>query len=153
MTPVIVGVADVKNRSTKVEDAKEPAQLMLEAINLAIQDANPSFATAQQLKSSVDSVDVVHTWTWPYADLPGLLSEKLGAQPRHKHYTEIGGNQPAKLLDETAIRISSGESNVAVITGGEALASCGFPDSMEYSTPDLGSELVCEESDASSWLD
>lgn len=122
MAPVIVGVADIKNRSTQVEDAKEPAQLMLEAINLALQDASSS--DAQQLKSSIDSVDVVHTWTWPYADLPGLLSEKLGVQPRHKFYTEIGGNQPAKLLDEAAIRISSGESKAAVITGGEALASC-----------------------------
>lgn len=123
MAPVIVGVADIKNRSTKVEDAKEPAQLMLEAVHQAIQDASSS-AGAQQLKSSIDSVDVVHTWTWPYADLPGLLSEKLGAQPRHKSYTEIGGNQPARLLDEAAIRIFSGQSNVAVVTGGEALASC-----------------------------
>lgn len=123
MVPVIVGVADVKNRSTKVEDAREPAQMMLEAINLAIQDANSS-AGAQQLKADIDSVNVVHSWTWPYKDLPGLLSEKLEAQPRHKSYTEVGGNQPVRLLDEVANRISSGESNVAVITGGEALGSC-----------------------------
>lgn len=121
MIPVIVGVADIKNRSTKVEDAKEPAQLMLEAVNLALQDAS---GHPQQLKSRIDSVDVVHTWTWPYADLPGLLSDRLGVQPRHKSYTEVGGNHPARLLDEASIRISSGESKVAVITGGEALASC-----------------------------
>lgn len=122
MTPVIVGVADVRNRSTKVEDAKEPAQLMLEAIDLALQDASPR--DSQQLKSGIDSVDVVHTWTWPYADLPGLLSDKLGVQPRHKAYTDVGGNHPARLLDEAAVRISSGESKIAIITGGEALASC-----------------------------
>lgn len=96
---------------------------MLEAVNLALQDASSSPAASQKLKSSIDSVDVVHTWTWPYGDLPGLLSEKLGVQPRHKSYTDIGGNQPARLLDEAAYRISSGENKVAVITGGEALAS------------------------------
>lgn len=34
MIPVIIGVADIKNRSTAVEDAKEPATLMLEAIDV-----------------------------------------------------------------------------------------------------------------------
>lgn len=121
MAPVIVGVADLKNKSTKVEHAKEPAQLMLEAINLAIQDA--SARDPARLKSSIDSLDVVQTWTWPYADLPGLLATKLGIQPRHKFYSELGGNQPAKLLDEAALRVSSGQSKVAVLTGAEALAS------------------------------
>jgi hypothetical protein len=36
MIPVIIGVADIKNRSTAVEDAKEPATLMLEAIEVKL---------------------------------------------------------------------------------------------------------------------
>ena len=123
MIPIIVGVADIKNRSTAVDDAKEPASLMLEAISLAIQDASSSQEVSRILQSSIDSIDVVRTWTWPYADLPGLLSEKLGIQPKHRTYSEHGGNQPAKLLDEASQRIASGGSKVAVITGAEALAS------------------------------
>ena len=34
--PVIVGVADVKNRSRKIEDAVEPMQLMLQAIRTVL---------------------------------------------------------------------------------------------------------------------
>ncbi|KAJ5223913.1 hypothetical protein N7468_008455 [Penicillium chermesinum] len=123
MIPVIVGVADVKNRSTAVEDAKEPAQLMLEAIRRAIQDASRSQSTSDKLQASVDSIDVVRTWTWPYADLPALLAEKLGVSTKHRHYSEHGGNQPAKLLDEAALRVAKGDSKAAVITGAEALAS------------------------------
>ncbi|KAJ5666507.1 uncharacterized protein N7477_008955 [Penicillium maclennaniae] len=123
MIPVIIGVADVKNRSTAVEDAKEPATLMLEAIEGCIQDASISTQFADVIRSSIDSIDVVRTWTWPYSDLPGLLSEKLGIQTKHRSYSEHGGNQPAKLLDEAARRIATGENKVAVLTGAEALAS------------------------------
>ncbi|KAJ5135352.1 uncharacterized protein N7515_004630 [Penicillium bovifimosum] len=123
MQPVIVGVADIKNRSLAVEDAKEPATLMLEAIQAAINDACTSDETAQILRDHIDSLSVVQTWTWPYQNLPGLLSQWLGVNPKHQTCTEHGGNQPAKLLDEAALRITRGEATVAVITGGEALAS------------------------------
>jgi len=124
MIPVIIGVADVKNGSTAVGDSKEPASLMLEAIDSAIQDASTSEDFAEAVRFSIDSIDVVRTWTWPYADLPGLLSENLGIQTKHHSYSEHGGNQPAKLLDDAARRIATGENKVAVLTGAEALASC-----------------------------
>lgn len=117
-TPIIIGVANIKNRTA---NAKEPAQLMLEAIRDAIHDAGPS---AKVLTSSIDSLSAVRTWTWPYDNLPSLLAKQLGVQPKHTHYPEYhGGNQPAKLLDEAALRIANGRSRVAVITGGEALES------------------------------
>ena len=123
-TPIIVGVGDVKNRSPKVDDAIEPMQLMLQAITHALEDSTTSRARAEQLKSSIDSISVVASWTWPYSDLPGLLAEKLGIQPQNRIYSEHGGNQPIKLVDEAARRISRSECKVAVVTGGEALASC-----------------------------
>lgn len=121
--PVIIGVGDVKNRSTAVADAKEPATLMLEAIQIAINDAASS--SGPDLKSAIDSIDVVKTWTWPYHDLPGLLAEKLGVakSAKWKRYSEHGGDKPGKLFDEAAKRIARGECKVAVVTGGEALAS------------------------------
>ncbi|KAF1359408.1 hypothetical protein EJ07DRAFT_119304 [Lizonia empirigonia] len=119
--PVIIGVGDVKNRD--INNAKEPATLMLEAIDIALQDA--SSRSASDLRSAIDSIDVVKTWTWPYPDLPSLLSEKLGIQDtiKWKKYSDHGGNQPGKLFDEAAKRIARGECKVALITGGEALAS------------------------------
>lgn len=121
ITPVIIGVADVKN---KTNDHKEPATLMLEAIEKAIDDTGISQA---QLRPHIDSIDIVRTWTWPYADLPGLLSKSLGlkSRPKWTRYTETnGGNQPARLVDEAAGRVARGETAMAVVTGGEALASC-----------------------------
>lgn len=127
-TPVVIGVGDIRNKSTKVEDALEPMQLMLQATLNALKDTNLSSSSVQKLQSSIDSVSVVKTWTWNYPDLPGLLAEKLGVKPGYKVLSDHGGDSPAKLFDEAARRISLGESKVAVVTGGEALASCmGFP--------------------------
>jgi hypothetical protein len=124
--PVIIGVGDIKNKSLKPEDAHEPMALMLQATRLAIADTSLSAFFAKDLQSSIDDISCVATWTWPYPDLPGILATKLGVQPQHKHYSEHGGNQPAKLLDEAARRISLGQSKVALVAGGEALASRAY---------------------------
>ena len=126
-TPIIIGIGDIKNRSTAIADAKEPATLMLEAIQAAINDASAS--SPADFQAAIDSIDVVKTWTWPYSDLPGLLAEKLGVQDtlRWKRYSEHGGDKPGKLFDEAAKRIAKGECKVAVVTGGEALASRAYP--------------------------
>ncbi|KAI5358138.1 Putative thiolase-like protein type 1, additional [Septoria linicola] len=121
-TPVIIGVGDVVNRSKKVEDAIEPLQLMIQAIQKAIQDTGLAASALSDLQSSIDSVSVVKTWTWP-ADYPSLLASKLSFKPLHAEYSDHGGNQPAKLVDEAARRISLGENKFAIVTGAEALAS------------------------------
>ncbi|KAL8820102.1 MAG: hypothetical protein Q9191_007585 [Dirinaria sp. TL-2023a] len=136
-TPILIGVGDFKNESTKIADAIEPMQLMLQASLRALEDATSVPSLKEGLQSKIDSVNVVRTWTWPYADLPGLLSGRLGIRPKHSVYSEQGGNQPVKLLDEAARRISCGESRVALITGGEALAS------RKDLAPTDDQELIC----------
>lgn len=126
--PIIVGVGDIVNRSTSIESAFEPLQLITESIGKALEDTGLDGEKQKLFQAAIDSLDVVKTWTWPYDDLPGDIARKLGVNPRHKLYTDHGGNKPAKLLDEAARRISKGQTKVAILTGGEALASC------EYST-------------------
>lgn len=120
-TPVVIGVGDIKNKSA---EAIEPMKLMLQATLNALKDTNLPSTSVEKLQSSIDSVSVVATWTWNYPDLPGLLAENLGVKPSYKILSPHGGDSPAKLFDEAARRISFGESKVAVVTGGEALASC-----------------------------
>ncbi|PMD62376.1 acetyl-CoA acetyltransferase [Hyaloscypha bicolor E] len=123
--PIVVGVGDIKNRSMKIEDAIEPMQLMLQAILKAMQDTNLSASATKELQSKIDSVGVVNTWTWVYPDLPRLISEKLDVKPKYQVLSHHGGDSPAKLFDQAVRRISLGESKVAIVTGGEALASLG----------------------------
>ena len=122
-TPIIIGVGDVQNRSLKPEDAVEPMQLMLRAVHKAIEDTGLDATHARDLQAGIDSVDVVRTWTWPYEDLPALLALNLGAHLTHKSYSGFGGNEVGRLIDEAARRVSQRKSKLAVVTGGEALAS------------------------------
>lgn len=130
LTPIIVGVGDVCNKSLQPADALEPAELMLRAISAALEDSG---ITRPDFSAQLDSISAVPPWTWPYPDLPGLLAQRLGSTPAH---TEIGryhgGNQPALLCDEAARRIATGEARIAVVTGGEALASCRFLPSLSH---------------------
>ena len=127
LTPVVVGVGDVVNRSKKIEDAIEPLELILQSISIALKDTGLSDSAASTLRSQIDSLDIVKSWTWPYPDLPSLVAKRLAIKPNRQHYSEHGGNQPGKLFDDAARRISLGETKVAIVTGGEALASCKQP--------------------------
>ncbi|EXJ72739.1 uncharacterized protein A1O5_03886 [Cladophialophora psammophila CBS 110553] len=121
--PIVVGVGDFVNRSTSVADAQEPLTLILNSIAIALEDTGLAQDKRQQLQSAIDSIEVVRTWTWPYDDLPGDIGRRLGVDARHRFYSDHGGNKPAKLFDQAARRISAGQTKVAVVTGGEALAS------------------------------
>ncbi|PGH10239.1 hypothetical protein AJ79_05494 [Helicocarpus griseus UAMH5409] len=121
--PVVVGVGDIKNPSSRPEDAIEPLGLMLQATKAAIDDTTLQSASAGKLQAAIDSISVVANWTWPYPNTPELLAGRLGCNARHMYESEHGGNAPAELLDEAARRIAYGKSQVAVVAGGEALAS------------------------------
>ena len=126
LTPIIVGVGDIKDLFTGPQGAEEPKYLILQAIYAAARDTGLPPYASEHLLSKTDSIDVVRTWTWPYDDLASDLAQELRASPKHKATTRRhGGDQPAKLVDDAARRISTRLSRVAIVTGGEALASLG----------------------------
>lgn len=148
--PIVIGVADVKNGSRKVEDAIEPLELILQAVNQAIEDSGLSQAKASTLQSSIDSLDVIRSWTWPYPDLPSLIAKRLSIKPTRRYQSEHGGHYPGKLFDEAARRISLGETKVALLTGGEALASCTIPSHPFTHITNLRSIRLCRRKEAPS---
>ncbi|KYK57001.1 thiolase [Drechmeria coniospora] len=121
--PIIVGVGDFRNKSLQVQDAMEPAQLMVKAVESAIADTGLGDASRKELLSHVDSLRIVPTWTWAYRDLASLVAGRLGIEPSHTESGYHGGNQPALQCDKAAKAIAARESSVAILAGGEALAS------------------------------
>lgn len=71
----------------------------------------------------MQSVQVVHCQTWPYDDPVGRLCERLGATPRHRHYSGIGGTTPQVLVSSAAEAMQRGELDLALVVGAEALAT------------------------------
>ncbi|KAF4975667.1 hypothetical protein FZEAL_7557 [Fusarium zealandicum] len=117
LTPIIVGIGEVRQKEFTLENTLEPAELILSAIREASKDSSADII------EHIDSLSVVPPWSWNYSDLPGLLAEKLGIEPSHRILASHGGNTPALLCDESAARVAAGDAKVAVVAGGEALAS------------------------------
>jgi acetyl-CoA C-acetyltransferase len=118
-SPVIVGVGQLaSNRDRTVEGAREPLDLILEALQAAEKDAG-----AAGLLAAADAVHAVRVASWQYDDLAGQVGALVGAAPRTLVDTTLGGHYPVRLLDEAAARIWAGDSEVALVVGGEAQAS------------------------------
>lgn len=118
-TPILIGVGEVREKKIDVQHSTEPSGMMLAAIRQAAADAG---LTTKDLETA-DSLSVVPPWTLTYDNLPGLLADNLKIKPSFSILGEHGGEQCAMLTDEAARRISTGESKLAIVTGGESLAS------------------------------
>ncbi|HZZ70517.1 MAG TPA: enoyl-CoA hydratase, partial [Phenylobacterium sp.] len=113
-TPVIVGVGDLADRPTKVEDAREPLRLMADALRAADLDAGGGWLARLDLLSLVGLV------SWRYRDPAGQLCDELGIAPGRKVNASMGGETPIRLIHEAAVAIARGELRAAAVVGGEA---------------------------------
>ncbi|MGQ0577128.1 MAG: acetyl-CoA acetyltransferase, partial [Pseudonocardia sp.] len=118
--PVLVGVGQVRgNRERTVDGAREPLDLLADAVGAAVTDTK----AGDDLVAAVDSVAVVKVVSWAYDDMAAQLAGRVGARPGDVVNTTLSGHWPAQLLDRAAARIACGESRVALLAGGEAMAS------------------------------
>ena len=113
-TPVLVGAGQLVQKVAP-EDALEPVDMIAEAARAAAADAG-----ADGLLAAVDSVRIVALLSWRYADPGALVAARIGASPRQTAVTSMGGNSPQSLVNKTAVAISKGELDVALLGGAEA---------------------------------
>ena len=116
-TPVLVGVAQLKQKPDNPLDALEPLALMTEVVAAAAADAG-----APALTNRLDSIRVVKG-AWPYKDPARLIAERLGAKPRQTATTHDGGNTPQSLVNLSCLDIVAGRYDAIAIVGAEAIWS------------------------------
>ncbi len=115
--PVIIGVGEYSDHPHDLASSLEPMTLMLEALRNAEAD------TGAKLLSDINSLDIINFLSWRYTEPEKILSEKLGANPKHAYYGPVGGESPIRYLHEAAQRIARGEASIAAVTGAEAQGS------------------------------
>ncbi len=71
----------------------------------------------------VQSLQVVFSQSWEYDDPCARLAERLGAAPSVSAYSGLGGSVPVRLASEAAEAMAGGQLDLALIVGGEALAT------------------------------
>jgi acetyl-CoA C-acetyltransferase len=119
-TPVIVGAGQITHRPNDSGEYAEPAALIVAALRAAGEDSG----TGETLLRRAGSVRVVAVAGWRYKDAGALIAADLGISPRETVQTNaFGGDGPQRLINETAAQILAGELDVALIGGGESVAS------------------------------
>ena len=111
-TPVLVGTGAVQQRLEDATRAKEPVELMVEALQRAAHDAG-----SRELLASADAVMVPRGF-WDYPDPGRLVAERFGAAAKTT-LAELGILQTT-LFAEASQAIARGGADVVLVCGGEA---------------------------------
>ncbi|HVA03373.1 MAG TPA: acetyl-CoA acetyltransferase [Acidimicrobiales bacterium] len=124
-TPVLVGVGQVTERpdpDLPIAERQEPVELMARALRAAGEDSAAS-GGGQDLLARAQSLRVILPLSWRYVNPGILVAQRLGITPQELALTAIGGNNPLTVVNATALQISRGELDVALVTGAECIFS------------------------------
>ena len=88
--------------------------------------ADDSTAGSRAIEA-LDTIEVVYNQTWQYDHPVARLADQLGCAPARSHYSGIGGTTPQQLVQDVADRMFTGETDLALIVGAEALAASRSP--------------------------
>lgn len=116
-SPCIIGVAQQTVRPGQ-GPAPEPLAQWERQCRRASDDSG-----GRGVLAAVESLDVLFCQSWPYDDAPGRLAERLGMAPPRRAYSGIGGTTPQLLVTGAASAILRGDLDVAMVVGGESLAT------------------------------
>ena len=128
--PIIVGVGQVVEHwdGSDLNQAPSPLGLITESIKRAQADAGLS-----DLIGKLDTLAVVRAFTdslrTPFdpfgkaKNFPAAVIEAASISPKKTIYSTAGGEQPQSLVNELSEDIARGDIRMAMITGGEALAT------------------------------
>ena len=116
-TPVIVGVGELSDRPASLAQAREPADLMVEALRRAERDAGAP------LLQRIDGLEIINQISWPYADTCAAVGTRLVSGSFDCTYHPVGGQTPMLAVHRAALAIQEGRWRTAAICGAEAESS------------------------------
>ncbi len=132
-TPVVVGVGQAMTPADAPlapSERPEPMALMAMALRAAVEDCDgvpPGGATpsGSAILQRADSLRVVVPLGWhsanPALQVAGRLGFADGDEPSELMLTTVGGNTPQALMHDACMAISSGDRDVVLVTGAEAM--------------------------------
>ena len=120
--PVLVGLAQLEQRATDVEDSVEPLDMMLDAVRRAGEDSGRT-----EILSQAEAVYVTRG-VWSYKDPARAIAREIGADEATTVGTAYGGNMVQSCINDACLAIHRGELSVAILAGaeiGRSLARAG----------------------------
>ena len=115
--PILIGAAQYTQRKD-ANPVLDPLGLMVKASLHAMRDAG-----SDALKSIIDTVCVINSFSRDDECLPLAVSGSLGIRPENVIYSQIGGNSPQTMVNRLARDIAAGRKRAVLLTGAEAIYS------------------------------
>jgi acetyl-CoA C-acetyltransferase len=112
-TPILVGVAQLEQRIDDPRTAREPVELMIDAVRRAAEDAGSS-----RLLDDAGSIRVIRG-IWGYQNPARAVGEAIGNTRAETAITQYGGNFVQTTVNQSALDIQNGVHDVVIITGAE----------------------------------
>ena len=112
-TPIVIGVAQVEQREDDPSVAKEPLDLMVEAVRVAGEDCGNL-----KVLELADSVRVIRG-IWGYGNPARQVADRIGAIGAETGLTSLGGNYVQSMTNRSFLDIQSGKNEIVIVTGGE----------------------------------
>lgn len=112
-SPVLVGVAQVLQRSDDLGEVREPLALMIDAARRAAEDAG-----APALLERAGAVRIVRG-IWRYQDPGRRVAEAVGCPGAKTALTPYGGNCVQQLVNRSCVEIAEGRADVVLVAGAE----------------------------------
>ncbi|MBT6272628.1 MAG: acetyl-CoA acetyltransferase [Chromatiales bacterium] len=113
-TPIIIGVAQVEQRTDDPLAASAPLALMKQAVRAAAEDCGGG-AT---LLRAVDSIRVIRG-IWDYGNPARAIAEDIGAPGAQTGLTSLGGNYVQAVTNRSFLDLQAGHHDVIVVCGAE----------------------------------
>ncbi len=111
-TPVLVGVAQLEQRVDDPAQAKEPIELMIDAVQQAAEDAG-----SRDLLQAT-SVRVIRG-IWGYENPASAVASAFGNSSAETGISPYGGNFVQTTLNRSALDIQAGKHDAIIIAGAE----------------------------------
>ncbi|MAI25262.1 MAG: acetyl-CoA acetyltransferase [Myxococcota bacterium] len=111
--PVLVGIAQIDQRSDAPDDYQEPLDMMLEAVHLAAEDCGRT-----EILAMAEAVYVIKG-LWNYEDPARAIAREIGAEKAETIGTAYGGNIVQSCVSDACLAIRSGERSVTILAGAE----------------------------------
>ncbi len=112
-TPILVGVAQLEQRSDDPLAAREPIVLMQEAVRAAAQDAGSS-----KLLTDASAIRVIRG-IWGYQNPAAAIADGIGNTRAETGLSQYGGNFVQSVVNQSALDIQRGVHDIVIITGAE----------------------------------
>ena len=125
-TPIIVGVGQSIFREEVLESSPSPADIAAIAAKRAIDDTS-----CIAIADAIDTLAVVRIFAESYSkthhpcggsnNLPRSVANRLSINPDALIYSDVGGHNPQRLVNEMAEKIFNRQAEVVLLTGSEAI--------------------------------